>query len=276
MRSLLLALDDTPAGAGAAMLALCLATKHDAAVTGASVLDVDYLTPREPRGIGTAYYKFKADIARLKQGHELTERLSEAFLQQCRARNVRGHVLALEGCPWEELCAAAVAHDLILIGRDSDLHGEPSGGPAKTVEKILRENPRPLLIAPAMASEPSRVVIAYDGSVPSARTLQSFTLLGFASNCEIHVISIDPVQDVADRCVGQASTYLGLYDTACITRAIASRANPAELVMAEVRVLGADLLMMGAYGHRGWRETLLGSFTTRLLSECPVTIFIHH
>jgi nucleotide-binding universal stress UspA family protein len=276
MRSLLLALDDTPAGAGAAKLALSLAAKHDAAVTGASVLDVEYLTPREPGGIGTAYYKFKADTARLKQGHELTGRLLERFRQQCKARNVRGDVLSLEGRPWEELCAAAVAHDLILIGRDSDLHGEPSGGLASTVEKMLRENPRPLLIAPMTAREPSRVVIAYDGSVPAARSLQIFTLLGLADNCEIHVISIDPAQDVADRYMRQASAYLRLYDTACITRAIASRANPAELVMAEARALGADLLMMGAYGHRGWRETLLGSFTMRLLSECPTALFIHH
>ena len=90
MRSLLVALDDTPAGAGAVKFALFLATKHDAAVTGTSVLDVDYLTPREPGGIGTAYYKFKADIARLKQGHDLTERLLATFREQCTARNVKG------------------------------------------------------------------------------------------------------------------------------------------------------------------------------------------
>ena len=246
MRSLLVALDDTPASAGALNLALSLATKHDAAVSGATVLDVDYLTPREPGGIGTIYYKFKADIARLKQGHELTERLSERFLQQCRVRNVRGDVLAVEGHPWDELRAAAVAHDLILIGRDSNLHGEPSGGLAKTVEKILRENPRPLIITPAKTQEPSRIAIAYDGSVPAARTLQIFTLLGLALNSEIHVMSIDPAQEIVDRWVGQAGAYLRLYDIACSTRAIASRANPAELVMAEARALGAELLMMGA------------------------------
>ena len=37
MRSLLLALDDTPAGASAVKLALSLAARHNAAVTGASV-----------------------------------------------------------------------------------------------------------------------------------------------------------------------------------------------------------------------------------------------
>ncbi|HVZ50996.1 MAG TPA: universal stress protein [Pseudolabrys sp.] len=276
MRSLLLALDDTPASEGATKLALSLAARHDAAVTGATVLDVDYLTPREPGGLGTAYYKFKTDIARLKQGHELAERLSESFLQRCKTRNVKGNVLAMEGRPWDELCAAAVAHDLILIGRDSDLHGESSGGLAKTVAMMLRENPRPLLVAPANAEGLSRIVIAYDGSVPAARTLQIFTLLGLVLNSEIHVISVDPAQDVVDRRVRQASTYLKLYDIACITRAIASGANPAELVVAEARAIGADLLMMGAYGHRGWKETILGSFTTRLLSECPTALFVHH
>ena len=83
-------------------------------------------------------------------------------------------------------------------------------------------------------------------------------------------------QEAADRCVRQASAYLGLYGTATVARSIASTADPAELVIAEVKSLGADLLVMGAYGHRGWREILLGSFTTRLLSECPTALFIHH
>jgi nucleotide-binding universal stress UspA family protein len=276
VRSMLLALDETTASAGATELALSLATRHDAVITGVTVLDVDYLTPREPGGIGTAYCKFKIDVAHLKQGHALTERLSEQFLQQCKARNVRGDVLALEGRPWEQLRAAAAAHDLLVIGHDSDLHGEPSGGLAKTVEKLLRESARPLLITRTADRSPSRGMIAYDGSVPAARTLQIFTLLGLASKCEIHVITVDPEQDVADRSVREARAYLGLYDASCVTRAIASGANPAELVMAEARALGAGMLVMGAYGHRGWRETLFGSFTTRLLSECPTALFIHH
>ena len=59
MRSLLLALDDTPAGASASEFAMSLAAAHDASVTGVSILDVDYLTAVEPFAIGTAYYKFR-------------------------------------------------------------------------------------------------------------------------------------------------------------------------------------------------------------------------
>ena len=276
MRSVLVALDDTPAGAGAAKLALSLAARHGAAVTGVGVLDVGYLTAPEPGGVGTAYYKFKADLARLKQAHERTEQLVETFLQQCKAQNVKGDVLAVEGSPVEEVRTAAAAHDLIVIGRDSNFHGEPTDGLAGTVERILQGSPRPLIITPNAVQDPSRIVIAYDGSIPAARALQIFTLLGLAANSEVHVISVSSTQEAADHCLRRASAYLGLYGSACVPRAIASRADPAELIIAEVRSLGAGLLMMGAYGHRGWREALLGSATTRLLSECPTALFIHH
>jgi hypothetical protein len=55
MRSLRVALDDTPAGAAAIKLALSLATRHGATLTGLGVLDIDDLTAPEPRQIRTAY-----------------------------------------------------------------------------------------------------------------------------------------------------------------------------------------------------------------------------
>ncbi|MCW5688445.1 MAG: universal stress protein [Pseudolabrys sp.] len=276
MRSLLLALDDTPGGAGAANFALYLAAKRGAAVTGASILDVDYLTAPSPGAIGTSHYKHRADSARLKRGRELTEHLFKNFQQHCKARKVSGSVIALEGRPWDQLRTAAGSHDLIMIGHDSDLHGEVDSPLAKTVEKILHENPRALIVTPDAVAETSRIVVAYDGSVPAARSLQIFTLLGLAEGCDLHVISAASTQEAADRSADDASRYLGLYGIACKTRAFASKADPAALVVAEAKALDAEMIVMGAYGHRGWREALLGSFTTRLLSECPTALFIHH
>lgn len=276
MRSLLLALDDTPGGGGAADCALALARRHAAAIVGVAVLDVDYLTASEPGGVGTAYYKFRTDVARLKQAHERGERLRSAFLQRCAALNVKGEVLVLEGAPSAELRTAAGAHDLIVIGRDSDLHGEPGTGLARTVARLLRENPRPILATPGSFGDLSRVVIAYDGSVAAARCLQVYTLLGLAAGAEIQVVAVAPSQDLAGRWARSASAYLALYDVPSVVRPIAAAAEPAEVVISECRSLGADLLVMGAYGQRGWREALLGSFTTRMLAECPTALFIHH
>ena len=39
---------------------------------------------------------------------------------------------------------------------------------------------------------------------------------------------------------------------------------------------GADLLVMGAYGHSRWREFVLGGATRSLLSKPPLPILLSH
>jgi nucleotide-binding universal stress UspA family protein len=46
--------------------------------------------------------------------------------------------------------------------------------------------------------------------------------------------------------------------------------------MAIAEEFGARLIVMGAYGKRGWREFLLGSTTDRLLAHASRPLFIHH
>ena len=65
---------------------------------------------------------------------------------------------------------------------------------------------------------------------------------------EIVVQSIASI--TADRSADDASRYLGLYGIACKTRAFASKADPAALVVAEAKALDAEMIVMGAYGHR--------------------------
>jgi len=276
MRSLLVALDETPAALGAAQFAVALAARHGATATGAGVLDIDYLTAPEPRGIGTEHFKIQADLARLKRAHERNERLGAEFQKCLTSENVAGEFLVLEGDPEAELCEAAKTHDLVVIGRDSDFHGSPGGRLTRTVERLLKDSCRPLIVTPDSVKRSSRIVVAYDGSAPSARALQLFTLLGLGDRSELHVISVDPDQAAADRRARGAASYLARHGSAATLHPIAARDDPADLVIAEAQSLGAGLLVMGAHGHRGWREVLLGSFTTRMLARSPTPLFIHH
>jgi nucleotide-binding universal stress UspA family protein len=169
-----------------------------------------------------------------------------------------------------------MVHDAIVLGCDCNFRGITGGGPARMVEQVLRRSPRPIIVAPPGARDPSRAnMIAYDGSNPAARALQIFTLLDLGRDSEVHVLSIDSQQGVADRWANEARAYLALHGVSCKPHAVASSADPSDLVVAEARVLGADLVVMGAYGRRGWRESLLGSFTTRMLSQCPTNLFVH-
>jgi nucleotide-binding universal stress UspA family protein len=277
VKSLLVALDDTPASEAALQFSLSLASRFGAGLTGISILDIAHLTAPEPVPLGGAHYKFKLDLVRLERAHRQAVKFRERFLGRCRSAGVIGRAVMLEGSPADEVRATAAVHDVIVIGRDTDFHSEPSGGLANTVEQILKGNPRPLVITPQAVRPPlSRILIAYDGSIPAARALQIFTLLGLARDCELHVVSVDPDLRVAERKVREASAYTELYGYGCDKHAIKSATDPSEVVTGLVSHIGADVLVMGAYGHRGWREALLGSCTTRLLSKGVTSLFVYH
>jgi nucleotide-binding universal stress UspA family protein len=48
------------------------------------------------------------------------------------------------------------------------------------------------------------------------------------------------------------------------------------LLLRRCEELEARMLVMGAYGHRGWRDFLFGSTTSHLLESASLPLFIHH
>ena len=49
-----------------------------------------------------------------------------------------------------------------------------------------------------------------------------------------------------------------------------------EVLESRTASQGADLLVMGAYGHSRWREFVLGGATRSLLSKPPLPILLSH
>lgn len=133
MRSLAVALDETPASGSALDVAVALAGRFDAALTGLTVLDIDYLTAPQPTPIGGAYYKFKSDLARLEHAHEQAMRLRERFLALCAASKVRCAVGTLQSV------IAELDPDLVVFGT----HGRKGvaraflGSVAETLLEVL-------------------------------------------------------------------------------------------------------------------------------------------
>jgi nucleotide-binding universal stress UspA family protein len=59
-------------------------------------------------------------------------------------------------------------------------------------------------------------------------------------------------------------------------RSVGEEDDTADILVAECRSLGANLLVMGSYGHSGLHELLPGSTTTRILRIAPFPLLIAH
>lgn len=277
LRSILLALDDTPGARAARGLAIAMAARRGAALTCAAVLDrphtLDASEPMPPGGMAFAEHRNAALAARLE---------AEAKEELAAARAAAGALamtpLLLDDAPEPALLRAGARHDLIVMGRDATLgREEADDGLAPCAEALLRDGARPLLLVPPAAAPGTAgpVLVAYDGSMPAMRVLQLFALLGLAEGSRVKLLSVDEDLAEARRLTAEGADYLRAHDVA-VEEWPVEGGQPAELLLAEATLTRARLLVMGAFGTRGLRAMLLGSPTRRLLRNAPCPVFVHH
>ncbi|WP_237213567.1 universal stress protein [Falsiroseomonas oryziterrae] len=275
LRSILVALDDTPGAVAARDAAIALARATGAKLTAAVVLDRPHTQDgHEAVPLGAGAFKAHRDAALTEQA----EREAEAALADCAAAagGLSYETVRLEDAPEPALVKAGATHDLIVLGRDCTLGREQAdGGVAPVIEALLRDGARPLLVVPPGASLALKgpVLAAYDGSAPAREAFHLFALLGLAGGQPVRVAALGAGRDDALRLANEGVAILA-------TRGIAAEPLPltgrdvAEAVLAAVGATGARMMVMGAFGGSSLIRMLVGSTTDVLLRDCPVPIFI--
>ena len=101
----------------------------------------------------------------------------------------------------------------------------------------------------------------------------SLPLIEKAQSVIVVTVGEEPEQDTAS-----LLDYLMAHGIAATHRHVlpVKGVGPGEQVLAEARELGADLLVMGAYGHRPWRELLFGGATRQVISTSLLPILLAH
>jgi nucleotide-binding universal stress UspA family protein len=276
IRSVLLGVDSTPGSIAAQAVAFDLTQRLDLRLTGIDVLDSGRIVTREPVPIGALGFKAQGEAERLKHAVLRWDRERTRILAEAVASGLTCHVIMATGDTAVLIAQAAPSSDLLVLGRDASFGVADESDLPTFLGTLLRKTPRPICLVPAHGTPPRHMLIAYDGSVPAARALQMFALLGLAKLGDVSVASVSAEQGRADATANGAIDYLAMHGIAARPHAISSDADPADVLADIARDQGADMIVMGAYGHRGWREMLLGSCTTRLLQRCPVSLLVHH
>lgn len=280
MKSIVVALDGSSSSTNARKLALDVAARTGASLVGLGVLDTPWLTAPRATPIGGGSYQTHRNEELIAQGRDKIRDRIDAFHAECSAASVECSGIGTEGDPVEQVDAEADRHDLIVIGRETNFHGGEDHDIGDTVEKLLHDTPRPLMIAPEgdlAHADDNVVVVAFDGSVTASRSMHMFLLLGLAKGREVHVVSVDKDKDVA---IGRAERGAALFRShgyAAEANGVVTDGDPADAILGAVSSVRAGRLVMGAFGHEGLiRRVLMGSATKRLLREATVPIFVHH
>ena len=218
----------------------------------------------------------------LAQAREVAMEL-EAFARQ----SVTAHAL-----PWssEALTAqmvalnGAIAHrtrfsDLVVLPRP---YGEGRGHDAEAiVEAALFDGNVPVLVMPDGAEFPQtvgNVVVAWNESPEALRAVrQALPFLRQADSVSIAII--DPPQHGPERsdpggALSQLLARHGVRAEVCVLAKTMPRIS--DILNRHARDKDADLIVMGAYGHSRFRESILGGATRHMLEVAELPILLAH
>jgi nucleotide-binding universal stress UspA family protein len=185
-----------------------------------------------------------------------------------------------------EASVAAAAEIFGRIARRFDLavvgQSERDKGPAEDlmIEGALFESGRPVIVVPYIQStglKTDRMMACWDGSRAAARAIaDAMPLLAKAKLVELLIVSGErgKSDEIAGADMGQHLARQGLKVE--VKRVPKGDIEVANVILSHVADSGADLIVMGGYGHSRLREFVLGGVTDSILSSMTVPVLMSH
>ncbi len=172
----------------------------------------------------------------------------------------------------------AIYCDLAVVLRS--VEQELNSVEKNAIDGALFDSGRPVLYVPSSFKADhigTKVAIAWNSRREAARAV-SESLPFLKSAEEITLLLVDPVvgdDDHGEDPGSDIATVLARHGLGISVQSVASADRPvSEALLDSVRELGADLLVMGAYGHSRLRENILGGTTREMLEQTVIPLLL--
>jgi nucleotide-binding universal stress UspA family protein len=227
---------------------------------------------------GSAEY-YNSGENRRTERRAAIERLFHAELGRAK---VAGDWVTTDECANLAVPRRGCTADLIIAGQDDPDDPEAYVGD-HFPENLIMSTGRPVLMVPYVGAFPSlgsHVMVAWDGSREATRAIHD-ALPFMQHSKKTTVVTVTGPKDEPP-----GSRIPGADIAAVITRhgvtvevtdiEVAIGASIGDALLSQAPCLGADLLVMGAYGHARWQELVLGGATRSILKSMTVPVLMSH
>ena len=277
-KDFLVVLGSDAASRGRMALAAALAESFAAHLVGLYPLPI----PDVPRTLG--YYNpslFDPIFRDLREkAQEVCDKERQAFEHAASLRGLSAEWRVTEGLEADPAVHARYV-DLTILGQV-----DPDGGDTELIrprpELLALASGRPILAVPYAGQFETvgrRVLIGWNATREATRAVNdAMPLLAGADVVTVLTIDAREGPDAHGELPGaDISLHLARHGVkATIERTVSAGVPAGEVLLSRAADLGADLLVIGAYGHSRMRELLLGGATRSILQSMTVPVLMSH
>jgi nucleotide-binding universal stress UspA family protein len=278
INDILVCLEGSASTEAATRIAIGIARALNAQMAGLAIIDEPDIRAGAATSIGGASYKHERDDALVADAKKAADDWVALFEQRCRQAGVTARSLEIVGRPAESILTEMEAHHLTVIGRDANFRFETEAHDRRTLDTILHEAMRPVLLVPE-TTEPElnkTVLVAYDGSGAAKRAITSFAASGIAQGRAVHVATVDDNGVVGMEMAERGVAMFRTANVPATAHSVVSVLSNIDALFKLARDLQAGLMVMGAFTRSRLRQLFAGSVTRGLVERTEIPLYLQH
>jgi nucleotide-binding universal stress UspA family protein len=212
---------------------------------------------------------------------QVAQRARELFEEIAGRRRISTEWRLAHGFPVDVAVVQARYADLVILGQ-LDPENAQASVDCPPPEDMALSVGRPVLVVPYVgryAAVGQHALVAWNASREATRAINdALPLLAAASS--VTVLAVDPVVgreehgDIPGADIGLHLARHGV--NARVESTVSGDVEVGDVVLSRAADLGADLLVMGAYGHPRIRELVLGGVTRTILKSMTLPVLMAH
>lgn len=183
-------------------------------------------------------------------------------------------VVRTQGDPIKELCCHWRYHDALILGLRGLFEYGVFNEPHDALMRLIGEGVRPIIAVSAKYRDINRVLIAYSGSMESAKAMKRFIQLRLWPDALVRIVHFSDNAKRADRLLTDAHAYCRDWGVQAETDAATGSAGKQLLSYAED--WSADMIVLGNSRRSVLARSLFGSTVNHVIRNSSVPLFLAH
>lgn len=274
VKRILVGLGTSRTAAAVAQHAIEIARPTNAFLTGLAVTDPLRLDWTGPKPIGVGVEEAAADLRRQRYERAAAEiaAAKEHFASRCVAGSVDHEIDEEVGDPFQIAVDLVRYHDLCVFGLRGLFEHGVVPEPRDALERLVADGVRPILAVPEEYRPIGRVLVAYSGSLESAKTFKHFVLSGLFPGAVVRIVSWNDDTAAARRRVEKAAAFFQAHGRTTETDTVVG--NPLRELVPYATQWRADLIVAGNSAKNLLLRRLFGETALELIRESPLPLFL--
>jgi nucleotide-binding universal stress UspA family protein len=251
-----------------------LATTFGAELLGLAVTDplrLEWTGPR-PIGVGVEAMTSQLRQQRFEKAQADIAVAEAKFADRCIAADVPHRVAERTGDPFEIAVDLVRYHDMCVFGLRGLFEHDVVPEPLDALERLVASGVRPILAVAEHYRPIRRVLVAYSGSLESAKTFKSFVQSGLFADAAVRVVHFGDDAATARRRLESVAGYFQAHGRTVDTDFTGG--DPSSEIVPYARQWGADLIVAGNSAKNLLLRRLFGETALKLLRDSPLPLYL--